>query len=208
MNTTQHQQPCPCAWCSVEQNPTMTPETPRTDYDSFFGRTDENPNGTELTPAVVSRQLGRDLAAAYDAMRVLNERLIERREAYEAYIVKQQLIGALIDKVRLWGIDRQITGPNGKGTIAAQASKLREEANEVMDEIETLDSGDSLNLVMLEIGDVFVSAILLCDMLKLTPEQCLQAAYDKISQRAGQMIDGTFVKNDLAYGAAVGGKQP
>lgn len=199
----------------------MTTHTPRTDYESFLDRTDENPSGTELTPAAVSRQLERELTQAKAEAELnnavssetikknvtiiqglksqiteLNERLIERREAYEAYIVKQRLIGTLIDKVRQWGVDRQITGPNGKGTIAAQASKLREEANEVMDEIEMMDSGDSLNPVTLEIGDVFVSAILLCDMLHLTPEQCLQSAYDKISKRDGQMIDGTFVKNE------------
>lgn len=136
-----------------------------------------------------------ELAAAYDAMRVLNERLIERREAYEAYIAKQRLIGALIDKVRQWGSEKGITGPNGKGTVAAQASKLREEANEVMDEIEMMDSGDSLNPVKLEIGDVFVSAILLCDMLKLTVEQCLRGAYEKISKRTGRMENGTFVRD-------------
>jgi len=136
-----------------------------------------------------------ELEDAYKAIEILNTRLIERREAYEDYIAKQKIIGTLIDKVRQWGIDRQITGPNGKGTPLRQSGKLSEEAREVQDEIETLDSGDSLNPVMLEIGDVFVSAILLCDMLKLTPEQCLQAAYDKISKRDGQMIDGTFVRN-------------
>ena len=113
-----------------------------------------------------------------------------------AEVTQQELsLDCLIYAVLQWGIDRQITGPNGKGTIAAQASKLREEANEVMDEIEMMDSGDSLNPVKLEIGDVFVSAILLCDMLHLTPEQCLQSAYEKISKRDGQMIDGTFVRN-------------
>jgi len=137
-----------------------------------------------------------ELEDAYKAIEILNTRLIERREAYEDYIAKQRLIGSLIDKVRQWGVDKGITGPNGKGTVAAQMQKLMEEASEVVDEISILDSGDSLNPVMLEIGDVFVSVILLCDMLKLTPEQCLQVAYDKISKRDGQMIDGTFVKND------------
>jgi len=137
-----------------------------------------------------------ELEDAYKAIEILNTRLIERREAYEDYITKQRLIGTLIDKVSQWGIDKGITGPNGKGTIAAQMQKLMEEANEVVDEISILDSGDSLNPVMLEIGDVFVSAILLCDMLKLTPEQCLQAAYDKISKRDGQMVGGTFVKSN------------
>ena len=106
-----------------------------------------------------------------------------------------QKLPELIQAVLQWGIDRQITGPNGKGTLMAQANKLMEEAAEVYDEIEMMDSGDSLNPVKLEIGDVFVSAILLCDMLHLTPDECLQAAYDKISKRDGKIIDGTFVKN-------------
>ena len=108
-------------------------------------------------------------------------------------------IAETIQAVRQWGIDKGITGPNGKGTVAT-AFELREEANEVFEEVDLLCVGavGSLNDVTFEIGDVLVSAILLCDMLKLTPEQCLQAAYDKISKRDGQMIDGTFVKNDKA----------
>lgn len=147
---------------------------------------------TKLSKNTMQNQ---ELEDAYKAIETLNTRLIERCEAYEEYIAKQRLIGALIDKVRQWGIDRGITGPNGKGTVAAQSSKLREEAKEVFDEIETLDSGDSLNPVTLEIGDVFVSSIILCDMLNLTPEQCLQAAYEKISKRTGKMVGGTFVRN-------------
>lgn len=47
---------------------------------------------------------------------------------------------------------------------------------------------------MLEMGDVFVSLIILCRQLNLDPVKCLELAYDKIKLREGKTIDGTFVK--------------
>ena len=45
------------------------------------------------------------------------------------------------------------------------------------------------------IGDTMVTLILLCEMLDLTVEDCLQSAYDVISKRTGKMVDGTFIKD-------------
>ena len=46
----------------------------------------------------------------------------------------------------------------------------------------------------LEMGDIFVTLIILCKQLDISPVDCLQKAYKKISKRKGKTIDGVFVK--------------
>lgn len=46
----------------------------------------------------------------------------------------------------------------------------------------------------LEMGDIFVTLIILCEQLGLDPVECLEMAYTKISKRKGKTINGTFVK--------------
>ena len=46
----------------------------------------------------------------------------------------------------------------------------------------------------LEMGDIFVTLIILCDQLNLVPVECLCRAYEKIKDRKGKTINGTFVK--------------
>ena len=46
----------------------------------------------------------------------------------------------------------------------------------------------------LEMGDIFVTLIILCEQLGLDPVECLSMAYEKISKRKGRTINGTFVK--------------
>lgn len=48
----------------------------------------------------------------------------------------------------------------------------------------------------LEMGDIFVTLIILCDQLNLDPVECLDRAYYKIKDRKGKTIDGTFVKEE------------
>lgn len=48
----------------------------------------------------------------------------------------------------------------------------------------------------LEMGDVFVTLIILCKQLGIDPQRCLELAYDKIKNRHGKTIDGTFVKEE------------
>ena len=52
----------------------------------------------------------------------------------------------------------------------------------------------------LEMGDIFVTLIILCDQLSLDPVECLYKAYKKIKDRKGKTIDGTFIKEgDLRW---------
>lgn len=46
----------------------------------------------------------------------------------------------------------------------------------------------------LEMGDIFVTLIILCEQLNLDPVECLEKAYNKIKSRKGKTINGTFVK--------------
>lgn len=48
--------------------------------------------------------------------------------------------------------------------------------------------------MMLEMGDIFVTLIILCEDLGIDPVVCLEMAYKKISKRQGRIINVTFVK--------------
>ena len=48
----------------------------------------------------------------------------------------------------------------------------------------------------LEMGDIFVTLIILCEDLGIDPVVCLEMAYEKISKRHGKTINGTFVKSE------------
>ena len=50
--------------------------------------------------------------------------------------------------------------------------------------------------INLEMGDIFVTLIILCKQLGIDCVECLQLAYDKISKRKGKTIDGIFIKEE------------
>lgn len=47
-----------------------------------------------------------------------------------------------------------------------------------------------------EMGDIFVTLIILCQQLSLDPVACLRRAYEKISKRKGKTINGQFIKQE------------
>ena len=114
-----------------------------------------------------------------------------------------------IEAVRQWGVARNITGPNGKGTLLGQLSKTQEELTETRDAaIKWLLStslvrgrvGEKYTEAMLDqvkdgIGDLTVTAILAAEMAGLRIEDCLAAAYQEIKGRTGTMQGGVFVKD-------------
>lgn len=48
----------------------------------------------------------------------------------------------------------------------------------------------------LEMGDIFVTLIILCNQLGIDCVECLQLAYEKISKRKGKTVNGLFVKEE------------
>lgn len=57
-------------------------------------------------------------------------------------------------------------------------------------------SSVSKNLMKDEMGDIFVTLIILCNQIGIGPQECLELAYEKIKDRHGKTIDGTFVKEE------------
>ena len=102
-----------------------------------------------------------------------------------------------IDAVREWGIDRQITGPQGKGTLLGQLAKTQEELTETRDAAVLYMSGiaGEKDEIIDGLGDTVVTLILAAEMAGLRIEDCLAAAYDEIKGRTGRMEAGVFVKD-------------
>lgn len=46
----------------------------------------------------------------------------------------------------------------------------------------------------LEMGDIFVTLIILCKQLDIDPMSCLESAYKKIKDRKGKTVNGQFIK--------------
>ena len=89
-----------------------------------------------------------------------------------------------------WACARNITGPTGQATQESQLNKLREEVEEIAVEVAT---GDTEALAS-EIGDAYVVLCLLANTSGLSLDECIDKAWDKIKDRTGMMIQGTFVK--------------
>ena len=111
-------------------------------------------------------------------------------------------IQQLIDDVRQWGLDRNITGPDGKATLLTQLSKTQEELTETRDAAISMTmagsyaDGQKYRMDVKDgIGDQAVTIILAAELAGLRFEQCLAAAYNEIKGRTGRMVSGTFVKD-------------
>ena len=57
-------------------------------------------------------------------------------------------------------------------------------------------SKDSVRPLMLEMGDIFVTLIVLCWQIGIELTKCLNLAYEKIKKCKGKTINGIFVKED------------
>lgn len=99
--------------------------------------------------------------------------------------------------VRQWGVDKGLTGPEGKATIKGQYDKLEEEFQELG---EALSYGN-IDEIVDAIGDMTVVLTLLCDLVNkeypvdVDMPWCLRSAYNVISKRTGTMVDGQFQKD-------------
>jgi NTP pyrophosphatase (non-canonical NTP hydrolase) len=77
------------------------------------------------------------------------------------------------------------------GTPRAQAMKTWEETDELITAIEN----DNREEVIDALGDILVTIIIQAEMQGLKLTECLDSAYNIISQRTGKMVDGQFVKD-------------
>lgn len=71
--------------------------------------------------------------------------------------------------------------------------RIGQDPSECYSDYEQIETQENMQL---EMGDVFVTLIILCKQLGIDPQGCLELAYEKIKDRKGTTIDGTFVKEE------------
>ena len=104
-------------------------------------------------------------------------------------------------KVEEWAKDKDLLHEENANK---QFMKFIEEVFEFKREIDISNLrrlvGDNKDFISrdinLEMGDIFVTLIILCNQLHIDCVECLQLAYEKISKRKGKTIDGIFVKEE------------
>lgn len=97
-------------------------------------------------------------------------------------------ISSKYELIREWARNR---GIYDKGDSKTQYVKLMEEAGELAQAILKRDTPE----IQDAIGDMVVVLTNLAELEDLKIENCIDSAYDVISKRKGNMINGTFVKS-------------
>ena len=95
----------------------------------------------------------------------------------------------IFDKIRKWGTDKGILN---KGDAKTQLIKLYEETGELSQAVLKDNKEDIIDAV----GDIVVVLTNFAELAGSNIEDCIQSAYDEISNRTGKMINGTFVKDE------------
>lgn len=72
-------------------------------------------------------------------------------------------------------------------------TRIGQSSEEVYSDYEQIEAQENMKL---EMGDVFVTLIILCDQLDIYPVDCLARAYEKIKDRTGKTINGVFIKKE------------
>ena len=110
----------------------------------------------------------------------------------------------LQEKVLCWANDKNLLHAENADK---QFMKFIEEVFEFKSEFDYLDRislfKDEVEEItatqenmQLEMGDIFVTLIILCEQIGIDPVKCLSMAYEKISKRKGRTINGCFVKEE------------
>ena len=87
-----------------------------------------------------------------------------------------------------WAKDKGILE---KGTRVKQSYKTLEEVGELISAVSINDEAEIKDAL----GDILVTIIIQAEMQNLDLIECVESAYNTISQRTGKMIKGTFVKD-------------
>jgi hypothetical protein len=120
---------------------------------------------------------------------------------------EDQVFEILREKVLAWGKDKDLLHDD---ISEKQFMKFMEEVFEFRDEwllfvheYNKCSYGEARNTpevvalrenMKLEMGDIFVTLIILSEQLNLDPVDCLGRAYEKIKDRKGKTINGVFIK--------------
>ena len=93
------------------------------------------------------------------------------------------------NRIRQWADER---GLYDKGDAKTQYLKLMEEAGELGRAL----LKDNIEEQIDAIGDMVVVLTNLSELIDVPIEECIESAYEVISQRTGKMVNGTFVKDN------------
>ena len=106
----------------------------------------------------------------------------------------------LSKKIIKWAKDRDLLH---RKNAPKQFLKCIEEIFEFKSEMDQVERVEHKKLkeiytdrMKLEMGDIFVTLIILCEQLGIDVIECLGRAYIKIEKRSGKTINGTFVKSE------------
>lgn len=105
----------------------------------------------------------------------------------------------LRENVEKWANDKDLLHEEN---AEKQFMKFMEEVFEFKTEMDFYSgkcevfSSVSKNLMKEEMGDIFVTLIVLCKQLGIDCVECLEMAYEKISKRKGKTINGIFIKEE------------
>lgn len=105
----------------------------------------------------------------------------------------------LQEKVLSWADDKDLLHSENADK---QFMKFIEEVFEFKTEMDNVLSyndpyvDEAVDRMELEMGDIFVTLIILCNQIGIDTIECLEMAYNKISKRKGRTINGTFVKEE------------
>ena len=110
---------------------------------------------------------------------------------------KEMNFEELRENVEEWANDKDLLHSENADK---QFMKFIEEVFEFKSEMDLIHilGGNELNShdMMLEMGDIFVTLIVLCKQLDIDSVECLNMAYEKISKRKGVTKDGIFIKEE------------
>src|SRR5699024_8497463 len=109
-------------------------------------------------------------------------------------LIKLNSTDQLVKQVEQWSIDKDLH----KADPSRQMLKSIEEFGEIGAAL----SRNKLDDLKDGIGDTVVTLIILAQQHGWSLQECLQYAYDEISQRKGRTINGTFIKESDLDGSS------
>ena len=95
----------------------------------------------------------------------------------------------VFNQIREWGFQKGILQ---SGDTKTQLIKLYEETGELSEAVLKNNKNDIIDAV----GDIIVVLTNFAELQGVSIEDCIQSAYNEISNRTGRMINGTFVKDE------------
>lgn len=118
----------------------------------------------------------------------LKEKQYQEREKFLQKFVEKPTFEKLNQNVLIWAKEKDILKPDNH---LKQLGKIMSEIGEFADEVIKENKQGQIQ----ELGDVFVTLIIIAEQLNLNPVKCLEIAYNKIKDRQGKTLNGTFIKD-------------